>query len=79
MRYSFFAAILGVVVASLFEKVVGRTLFAAGEHKLLLLLIFFVTGRGMMMPVINNALNWVGENLYAIIIIITIAIFFFKR
>ena len=78
-RYRTVVAMLGVVVACLFEKLVGRALFGASEHKLLLFLAFILTDRVLMMiPVLEDALYWVAEHIFAIAIVIAILFFFFK-
>ena len=77
-RYRTVVAMLGVVVACLFEKLVGRALFGASEHKLLLFVAFFLTDRVLMIPVLSEALLWVAEHIFAIAIVIAILFFFFK-
>lgn len=77
-RYRTVVAMLGVVMACLFEKIVGRALFGASEHKLLLFLAFFLTDRVLMIPVLSEALLWVAEHIFAIAIVIAILFFFFK-
>lgn len=77
-RYRTVVAMLGVVVACLFEKIVGRALFGASEHKLLLFLAFILTDRVLMIPVLEEALFWVAEHIFAIAIVIAILFFFFK-
>ena len=77
-RYRTVVAMLGVVVACLFEKFAGRALFGASEHKLLLFLAFILTDRVLMIPVLSEALLWVAEHIFAIAIVIAILFFFFK-
>ena len=77
-RYRTVVAMLGVVVACLFEKLVGRALFGASEHKLLLFVAFFLTDRVLMIPVLSEALLWVAEHIFAIAIVIAILFFFFR-
>jgi len=77
-RYRTVVAMLGVVVACLFEKFAGRAIFGASEHKLLLFLAFFLTDRVLMIPVLSEALLWVAEHIFAIAIVIAILFFFFK-
>ena len=77
-RFRTVVAMLGVVAACLFEKVAGRALFGAGEHKLLLFLVFFLTDRVLMIPVLAGGLYWVAEHIYAIAVVIAILFFFFR-
>ena len=78
IQFKTVVAMLGVVVACLFEKLVGRALFGASEHKLLLFVAFFLTDRVLMIPVLSEALLWVAEHIFAIAIVIAILFFFFK-
>ena len=77
-RFRAVVAMLGVVTACLFEKFAGRALFGADEHKLLLFLVFFLTDRVLMIPILQGALYWVAEHIFAIAVVIAILFFFFR-
>ena len=78
LGYGVVLAMLGVVTACLFEKFAGRALFGADEHKLLLFLVFFLTDRVLMIPILQGALYWVAEHIFAIAVVIAILFFFFR-
>ena len=77
-RFRAVVAMLGVVTACLFEKLAGRALFGAREHKLLLFLLIFLTDRILMIPILASALYWFAEHIFAIAVVIAILFFFFR-
>ncbi|MDD3917665.1 MAG: hypothetical protein PHX00_10970 [Synergistaceae bacterium] len=78
LGYGVVLAMLGVVTACLFEKLAGRALFGAREHKLLLFLLIFLTDRILMIPILASALYWFAEHIFAIAVVIAILFFFFR-
>ncbi|MDI9388393.1 MAG: hypothetical protein QM441_04090 [Synergistota bacterium] len=76
-RFRAVVAMLGVVVACLFEKLAGKPLFGANEYKLLLFLAFFLIDRVLMTPIFSSALDWLAENTFAIAVVMAILFFFF--
>ena len=78
LGYGVVLAMLGVVTACLFEKLAGRALFGAREHKLLLFLLFFLTDRILMIPILASGFYWFAEHIFAIAVVIAILFFFFR-